>query len=198
MSPVLVKVIRSWLPLAVAITGMCGLVYVAVQQSYRQSLNDPQVQMAEDAAQYLLNDYSPAAVVPRGAHIDISESLAPWIAVYDENGRPLESSGVLNGVPLQPPSGVFDVARTGHGKDTSIDGQNRVSWQPMPEVRSAIVVQHFAGAHSGFVVVGRSMREVEKREGDLTTVVGLAWLALLVATFAMKRLVKWPSSRDTI
>lgn len=174
---------RSWLPVAVVVIGVCGLVYITVQQNYRQSLNDPQIQMAEDAARYLADDFSPAAVVPRGTQVDISKSLAPWIAVYDENGKPLESSGFLNGAPPQPPKGVFDIARNGHGKDTTIEGQNRVSWQPSLNVRSAIVVQHFSGTHPGFVIAGRNMREVEEREAGLTTMVGLACIVTLVATF---------------
>jgi hypothetical protein len=39
-----------WLPLAVAITILAGLVYATVQQSLRQGANDPQIQLAEDTA----------------------------------------------------------------------------------------------------------------------------------------------------
>lgn len=178
-----VRVFVSWLPLAVAITGICLLVYTTVQQNYRQSLNDPQVQMAEDAAQYLAKDYTPAAVIPSGQQVDIATSLTPWVAVYDESGNVLESSGVLHGAPVKPPIGVFDVARGGTGKDTSAIGQDRVSWQPAPGVRSAIVVQHISGPHGGFVVTGRNMREVENRETQLSIFVLLTWVTILVATF---------------
>jgi hypothetical protein len=44
------KVLKQWLPLAIAITLLCGLVYVAVQQEVRLSANDPQIGMAEDLA----------------------------------------------------------------------------------------------------------------------------------------------------
>ena len=73
----------SWLPLAVAVTGLSLLVHVAVQQNYRQSLNDPQIQMAEDGAAKLGDGGVPADIVVRGGMIDIAQSLAPWIAVYD-------------------------------------------------------------------------------------------------------------------
>ncbi len=44
------KVLKQWLPLAIAITLLCGLVHVAVQQEVRLSANDPQIGMAEDLA----------------------------------------------------------------------------------------------------------------------------------------------------
>jgi hypothetical protein len=47
-------ILRHWLPLAALTTALCGLVYLAVQQALRQAANDPQIQMAEDAA-YILS-----------------------------------------------------------------------------------------------------------------------------------------------
>ncbi len=172
----------AWLPLAVAITGLCGLVYATVQQNYRQSLNDPQIQMAEDAARILSEGGTPASVVPQDKKIDIAQSLSPWIAVYDQSDMPLESSGIINGAVPRLPKGVFDQAFGSLGKDTVITGQNRVTWQPEENVRSAIVVQHVTGKFSGFVVVGRNMREVEKREGRLSLMVSLAWVLLIFTT----------------
>ncbi len=193
----LVRTFISWLPFAVTITGLCLLVYATVQQNYRQSLNDPQVQMAEDGAAYLAKDYTPAAVVPRGVPmVDLAESLAPWIAVYDESGKVLESSGILDGAPPQVPQGVFDSVRNGlplvvgHHLTTGIlvgvaANEDRVSWQPNPDVRQAIVVVHVQG-DKGFVVAGRNMREVENREGRLSFMVFAAWIVLLGATFVTK------------
>ena len=40
--PLWFRVIRIWLPIAVAVTGLVGLTYVAVQQNYRNGLDDPQ------------------------------------------------------------------------------------------------------------------------------------------------------------
>ncbi len=177
-----------WLPLAISVTGVCLLVYGAVQQNYRQSLNDPQVQMAEDAARALSAGAVPASVIPHGTPaVDIASSLSPYLAVYDDKGLMLESSATLGNAPLpHPPGGVFDAALQNQGKDTSIPGQNRVSWEPTPGLRSAIVTQHFSGTHSGFVVVGRNMREVEKREQQLANFVLVAWIALLATTFFAK------------
>ena len=178
------KVFFLWLPFAATITGVCLLTYATVQQNYRQSLNDPQIQMAEDAARALGGGDVPASVVPRGVPlIDIATSLSPWIAVYDESHVTLESSAVFWGAPPKPPAGVFEAARGNQGKGTSQPEQNRITWQPESGVRSAIVVQHYAGSRPGYVIVGRSMREVEIREQNLATLVGTAWIALLIATF---------------
>src|SRR5438270_7168527 len=61
-----VRVFLYWLPVALAITVLSGLVYVAVQQDLRQGANDPQIQMAEDAAVQLEAGQQPAAVVGAG------------------------------------------------------------------------------------------------------------------------------------
>jgi hypothetical protein len=45
--------LKFWLPLAAAVTMLSGLVYIAVQQNMRIGANDPQIQLAEDAARAL-------------------------------------------------------------------------------------------------------------------------------------------------
>ncbi len=188
----LVRALLSWIPIGVAVTGLSLLSYTLVQQNYRQTLNDPQVQMAEDAAVSLDKEYTPAAVVPRANVVDLRESLAPWIAVYDSAGKPLESSGVFDGAPPQPPQGIFDDLASGkvHGagskryfkeQQMAATGENRLSWQPMPDVRQAIVVVQLAD-NKGFVVAGRNMREVEGRISQAGTFTLLAWLTILAAS----------------
>lgn len=195
MSKIVVRIALSWLPLAVAITGACLLVYASVQQNYRQSLNDPQIQMAEDAAAALASGISPSRAlglpvanasssVNTGVKINIVSSLAPWLAVYDDAGIPIQSTGMLDDAMPVPPQGIFETARANAGNDTSIPGQNRVTWQPTAGVRQALVVQEVSGESGGFVVAGRNMREVEEREARLSYFVLLAWLALILATLA--------------
>lgn len=178
----------AWLPFAVVITGICLLVYTAVQQNYRQSLNDPQIQMAEDGAARLASGGVPADIVPHNSQvIDISRSLSPWIAVYDSAGMPLEANAVLDGAPPKPPIGVLDSARrglpaiSGHHLTSGIPtNENRVSWQH-GSVRQAIVAVYVPQTQQ-YVVAGRSMHEVENREKKLSLMVGLAWAAMLVGT----------------
>jgi hypothetical protein len=194
----LTRSLLQWLPLGVAITILCVLVYGAVQQDYRQSLNDPQVQMAEDGAYALSKGDVPAAIVPRGVAIDLRLSLAPWIAVYDSSGKGLESSGVLDGAPPAPPLAVMQAASNGQGKDTPNRDENRVTWEPTAGVRQAIVVVPVAGpgnATKYYVVAGRNMREVEDREQRLSQMVLLAWFLSVVASLGAGIIAEYAKSR---
>lgn len=47
------NILKPWLPLAVTIIAVFGGICLTVQQSYRMGANDPQIQMAEDAARAL-------------------------------------------------------------------------------------------------------------------------------------------------
>ena len=180
---------RVWIPLAIAITLMCVLLYAAIQQNYRQSLNDPQIQIAEDVAQ-LVRYGSPASSLVPKQKVDIARSLSPWFAIYDATGTPVASSGVLNGSMPKPPVGIFDDLRSGKVRDAGVKassneedvtqtGENRLSWQPQSDVRQAIVVVQ---AGDGFVVAGRNMREVERRIWDMESMIAIGWIAMLAAT----------------
>ena len=165
------KIFKAWLPLAIATAGLCGLVYLAVQQSLRIGANDPQIQMAEDAASALNGGASVDSIVP-STRVELSTSLAPFIIVFDDSGKVLASTATLHGsVPVYPP-GVLDYTRQ-HTED-------RVTWQPESGVRMASVAVHY---DKGFIVAGRSLREVEIRIGNIQNICGLALLAIWVATF---------------
>jgi hypothetical protein len=173
-----------WLPIAVAVTGLTVVVYGAVQQDLRQGANDPQIQMAEDAAARLNAGIAPSDVVPVEA-LDLTDSLRPFVMVFDRTTRLVASSATLNGqAPPFPPS-VFDAAR---------GGQDRVTWQPAQGIRSAVVVQPWQG---GFVVAGRSLRLVEERVDRIFQLIGVIWACTLggsaVAALAAAALTR-PSS----
>jgi hypothetical protein len=181
----LVRTFLKWLPLGVAITLVCGLIYATVQQNYRTSLNDPQIQMAEDAAAAIGNGASAQSVVS-GAKVDLDASLAPWIAVYDGSGNELASSGELDGAAPKLPQGVFDTNTWHSFAEDGIklqvpQNEDRFSWQPQPDVRQAVIVVH--ATNGDFVAAGRNMREVEDRETALTVMVGIGWLVAMAATF---------------
>jgi hypothetical protein len=164
------KILKKWLPLAIATAGLCGLAYLLVQQSLRISANDPQIQMAEDAASTLAGGASADAMVP-SAKVDIAASLAPFLVIYDDSGKILASSAVLHGENPAIPAGVLDFTRQ-HGED-------RVSWQPENGVRIAAVVVR---TNNGFVLAGRSLREVEKRISQVENLSGLAILVIWFTT----------------
>lgn len=167
----LVASILHWIPLAVLTVLLCGTVFAAIQSDLRSGADDPQFQMATDARIGLESGASARSLVP-AAQIDIAQSLAPYLVIYDTNGQPVASSATLHGQPLTPPSGVFDYART-HTMD-------RLTWMPEAGVRSAIIVMRYNG---GYVLAGRSLRQVEQREDDALLLIGALCALTLVVTF---------------
>lgn len=189
MPGLLLHAVLYWLPLALAISAAAALVYVAVQQDFRQNANDPQIQMAEDAALQLEAGKTVQVVVgdTGDTKVDMARSLAPFLIVYSDSGQPLAASVQLNGQTPALPQGVFESVRQ--------MGEDRLTWQPQPGVRSATVVTHFGGSHPGFVLAGRSLREVELRESQLTQEVSLAWVAAMAGSLAVWVLVLWVVGR---
>ncbi|HEX7974916.1 MAG TPA: hypothetical protein VF498_10935 [Anaerolineales bacterium] len=169
-------VLKYWLVLALVITALSGMVYLTVQQSFRLGANDPQIQMAEDAAAALESGQPAAGLVPPGK-VDIARSLAPYLIVFGPDGKALASNAVLHGQTPALPDGVLDYTRR--------NGEDRISYQPEPGVRSAAVIAAVNGGQGGFVLAGRSLREVEKRIDLLGLQVGAAWAAAILASLAL-------------
>ena len=175
-------VLRQWFPLAMAITAVCGLVYLAVQQELRQGANDPQIQIAEDAAAAMENGAAVDSILPAG-RTAIERSLAPFVMVFNDRGEVSGSSASLHGETPSLPGGILDYVRS--------HGQDRVTWQPEPGVRIAAVVVRYGGSQPGFVLAGRSLREVEIREGNVELIAGAAWIVALAATLVVCALSEW-------
>ena len=170
------QIIRHWLPLAVVITALCALVYLAGQQVLRLTGNDPQLQMAQDAASRLTAGEPLANVVPTGT-VDAGQSLAPFTIVYDDQGNVLVSTGLLHGQPPALPAGALGYVRQ--------NGEDRLSWQPEPAVRFAAIVERVSGLHPGFVLVARSLRETEQRIFVVEQLALLTWLGTMLASLVV-------------
>lgn len=174
--PFLRSVLRRWLPLAATTAAVCLLIYAAVQQAHRSGANDPQIQLAEDAVRSLEGGASAEAVLP-ATKVELGIGLLPFVIVYDGQGRPVAGSGTLHGQLAAPPQGVFDFVRT--------NGEERVTWQPERGVRIASVVRRSAAPAAGFVLAGRSLREVEEREANLRRMCALALVLTLGASLVV-------------
>lgn len=171
-----------WLPIAVAFAGLCVVVYATVQQNYRQTANDPQIQLAEDTAVALGQGVDPTAVV--GTYkIDMAKSQSSFAIIYDANGKVLATNGALNGQTPALPSGVLNY--------TKVHSQDRITWQPQPSSRFALVIQSFSGKNSGFIGVGRSLRDTEIREGRLWDMVLIALFGGLAAIYVVAFFAEW-------
>ncbi|HSO93260.1 MAG TPA: hypothetical protein VLS53_02160, partial [Candidatus Dormibacteraeota bacterium] len=128
---VLTRALLLFVPVVVAASIVMALVYVVGQQNLRVGANDPQVQMAEDAAARLQSGASPTSVVP-AERVDIGQSLAPFLIVFGRDGQPLASSATLDGQLPAPPDGVFS--------NIPACGRHEIKGAPRPDVRQAAVI----------------------------------------------------------
>ncbi len=173
------RALAFFLPVAVLATLCCCLVYGAVQQDLRMGANDPQRQLAEDAAR-ALDAGTPPTTLVGSATIDLAVSLAPFIVIFDPSGHVLATDGQLDGHDPVPPPGVLDAARQ--------NPPNAVTWEPRAGVRIASVTVPW---HGGTVLAGRSLREVERQEDNLLLIAAAAWIVMLGALAVAALVAAW-------
>lgn len=178
-------VFKAWLGHAAIITLACGIIYVTVQQDFRLSANDPQLQMAQDAAIAIDKGTDPKNLTGTNASLEISQELSPFLMVYDPSGSLIAGNARLNGKPLKIPQGVIDYIRK--------NGRDAASWQPEPGVRQAMV--GVSTARKDYIVVaGRSLGPTEERISRLGEQVAFGWIvsliALLVVAFLQDMMIK--------
>lgn len=164
-----------WIFGAIILTASFVLTEVVVQQSYRQSANDPQIQIANDAMLALQSSAAILDLIPK-QRVQIDLSLKEFLIIYDTEGNPIAGNGYIGEKLLVVPEGVFEAAKT--------TGENRVTLEPKPGIRIAAVVVPFVGREAnGYALSGRNIREVEARENNLYTTVLYAWFAALILLF---------------
>lgn len=182
---ILVSAIRQWIPLGIVITFLAGLNFLTLQQYIRQAANDPQIEMAEDAAADLRHGTVPQEVVS-SKKVDIGKSLAPYMIIYDQKGEPVASSGEIDkGIPVIP-KGVMDSAKN--------NGLSLLTWQPKEGARGAIAVMYYEGANTGYVLAGKSLRETERRLSGLQSYAVIFWAAAMSLTLFIKMILSFFNS----
>jgi len=152
---------------AILVTGIVLLVYASVQQQYRTTANDPQLQVARDAA-IKLKQGKNIAVVVQPDTIDMEQSLSSCIQVYGPANNLLASTGYIGTQPPAIPGGVLEKARQ--------EGEYAVTWQPTAMARMAAVIIYTGGRQGSYIVVARQLEEVEKRVAALVKMVFMCWL----------------------
>ncbi|MDB5238883.1 MAG: hypothetical protein JWO00_218 [Candidatus Parcubacteria bacterium] len=189
------KTLISWLPLAIGGTVIMLVGYATLQQNYRQTANDPQIMLAEDAAAALSSGY-PVNQMFTAAGTDMSQSQSPFGMVFDEQGTLLGSSAYFgaSSTPLLPPAGIFDYVRK--------NGEDRVTWETSNGLRFAAVALPWKVAsstgvaisigtstqgapQSGFVLAARSLRDTEARVDQLGWISFLGWIGFLLLTYLL-------------
>ena len=166
-----------WLRFAGVIVAMSFLTYVIAQQVLRLSANDPQIQLVEDVTASLIAGNDPASL-GGGQTTDISANLAPFLIVYDDAGKIVASTAKLEASDLVLPSGVLASAKA--------KSDDRVTWEPVKGVREAVVVKYYqTDTGAGYVLVGRSLREIELRESQLLKISAIGAIATLIGEFVV-------------
>ncbi len=177
-----------------AVTVILGFSYHAFQQLLRMGANDPQVQIAEDLADSLSNGMPLDVLKPTGGLLDMKKSLSPFFVVYDDKGAAVVGSAMLDQKAPMPPAGSLEAAK---------NQENRFTWEPTSDLRVATVIKSYtAASSSGYVLVGRSMKETELRLKVLMQQVAIALAVSLVgivgfALVNMKRAKKEVVSSET-
>ncbi len=162
--------------MAVVIILVCGFVYMTAQQMYRQSANDPQIQIALDVVTAINSgSAAPDSIVSPSPTADMTTSLSPFLVIYSATGTPIGASVFLDGKLPTVPSGVLDYVKE--------HGEERLTWEPKDGLRIAAIVVKYSGTEEGYVLVGRSLKEVEVRINELTKMSVIATVATLVLSF---------------
>jgi hypothetical protein len=148
---------------ALLVTVIFGSIYAVAQQVERQGANDAPLRLASQLA-----STSPSTGVstdlPPGDRVDLAKSLALFYVVYDSTGTPISGTGYLDGAFATLPRGVLEAARAA--------GEDRVSWQPRPELRFATVA---IASGTEVIVAGQSLAPSESRTNALGALLLAAW-----------------------
>jgi hypothetical protein len=170
-------------------TVLAYALYAIPQQVLRRVADDPQVEMADNLAWQLEQGVAPASAIPSGS-VEIARSLSPFLIAFDDQGHLLASQATLSGHPPALPMGILDFVRQ-HGED-------RFTWRPAQGVRIAAVVQRVNGAHPGFVLAGRSLREEAARQNVVQEMAAVAWAAMLALIVLGTAAFSWYTRPKTV
>ncbi|MDB5151831.1 MAG: hypothetical protein JWR54_582 [Mucilaginibacter sp.] len=166
-------IFKNWFGYAAVISLLCGIIFIVGQQAFRASADDPQYQMAEDAANTINNGADPKSLISTATTLEIAKTLSPYLIIYDSLGNVAAGSAVLNGKPLKLPQGVLVYIQK-HGAD-------HATWQPQPGVRQAMVGLSTNASKGYAVIAGRSLRKTDERIERLGEQVAFGWAMSLLA-----------------
>jgi len=172
------------LPLVVIGSIILAISYINDQQTLRALANEPQEYIVRDAVLRV----QVANALPTGGFeqaIPIEHDPAAYVVFYDATGTPVTGTGIVNGQAPTLPQGVLEVAKQ--------KGVNRLTWEPAPGIRQAIVV---LPAGPGYVMAGRSLAYTEEKEHDLTRRALLGWVGMMIAAVGVALISSWLLRRN--
>lgn len=146
---------------------------ILAQQALRLSANETITQLSEDTSG-ALEAGTAATLLASPTPVRIDKSLAPYVIITNTDGAVVASSGQLNGTSPVPSLDTL--------QSSTSNGIAYVSWLPNGATRQAIVIKPYHGpSGSGFVVAGRSLREIEKSNDVFLQLAIIAWISGFLA-----------------
>ena len=161
------SILKKWLTLGFCVTAILFFTLVVVRQDLRLSADDTQAEIAGNV-ELALADGTPFKYFSSANPVKIGKSLTPYVILYDRNGVPLAGNGSLDGNFPVPPK-----------------GEDRFTWEPIPGVREAVVARVHGDKEPVFIVVGRSLVEVESHISELTRISIVFWVVSMLGSFAL-------------
>lgn len=146
-----------------------GLVFIATQQSLRLSADDPQVQITQDILNSLSQGADPKQLSP--TTVDMAGATSAFVIIYDNNQKAVGTTVELDKKTPVPSPQVFE--------KTKKNNENRFTWEPKKGLRQATVMVKYK---DGYVLVGKSLGEIENRVKLILRIVGVAWIVGIAAT----------------
>lgn len=181
---ILNETLKAWIPLAAAIIILSLTAFSLVQQNYRMSANDPQIDGLESAIEKINEGAQIEAMLPPIGETEISKIHQPFAIAFDETGKVLGSTVNVDGQNPNFPLSALEKTKNGD--------QSRITWQPKKDAREAVVIAHYSqkDGKSGYVVVGRSLKETEARINQALLIAGLGCFVALLVSFLFTWFVK--------
>ncbi len=149
------------------------VLFFVAQFIIRSAANDPQIQIAEDTA-IMLSGGVPGDIVVNAPIKDIGQTLSPFTVIFNASAMPVIGNASYKNVLPNPPKGIFFYSLN--------RGQHRVTWQPEPGLRFAVVIvpYHTERGEVGYVMTARSLREAESRIGEIGRYIFSAWFVAFI------------------
>lgn len=150
-----------------------GTIYVVAQQTQRQG--------ADDAPARLASAVAADGSLATAGRFDLRSRLDAFAMRVRPDGRIIRDAVTLDGRPAVPPAGVLAAAVR--------SGTDRVTWEPAPGLRFAVVAVSSGGE---VVVAGQSLAPAERRIDQLGILIATAGFATAaVAIVGLYAAVGW-------
>ena len=167
---------KKWLPLGFSLTLVFLFGYVIMQQDLRMGANDTQAEIAGNV-DLALGEGTPYKIFSSANPVKIGKSLTPYLILYGLDGKPLGGNGAMEGNYPTPPKGVFDYVL--------LHKEDRFTWEPKSGVREAVVMRLHEGTNPAYILVGRSLTEVERHISQLSLLTLILWIGTMLGSLVL-------------